>query len=109
MPRAYERCVRNGGRVRTVKPNQDQYLRICYDSDTDDAHADYVKTRKSAQRRRSASRRSASRRSAARRSAMRRSASRQRSPPTVLNPETGRRVRVGGPTYQDLVRRRVIR
>lgn len=30
MPPAFDRCVKAGGRVRTVKPRADRYLRICY-------------------------------------------------------------------------------
>ena len=29
-PEAFERCVANGGRVRTMKPNKNQYFYICY-------------------------------------------------------------------------------
>ena len=79
MPRAFERCVRSSGsRVRTIKPNEDQYLRVCYDRDNQ-AHADYVKTRKSAQRR------------------------------TVINPITGRRIKRGGRTHRELVQDGVLR
>ena len=30
MPIGFEKCVRDGGRVRTVKPNPSEYLHICY-------------------------------------------------------------------------------
>ena len=31
MPKAFEDCVKNGGRVRTKKLKNDRYIRICYD------------------------------------------------------------------------------
>jgi len=30
MPKDFERCVKNGGRVRTIKPKKGKYLHICY-------------------------------------------------------------------------------
>jgi len=30
MPKAFEDCVKNGGRVRTVKPSKDTYAHICF-------------------------------------------------------------------------------
>ena len=30
MPAGFERCVANGGRVRTIKPNAGTYIKICY-------------------------------------------------------------------------------
>ena len=40
MPKAFDRCVSSGGRVRTVSGpsaqfdlNADQYCRVCYDKD----------------------------------------------------------------------------
>lgn len=31
MPADFERCVAEGGRVRTVKPNPGTYIHVCYD------------------------------------------------------------------------------
>ena len=30
MPQAFNTCVKNGGKVRTVKPNKDTYIHVCY-------------------------------------------------------------------------------
>jgi len=30
MPKAFERCVKNGGRVRTIKHGKNKYQHICY-------------------------------------------------------------------------------
>ena len=30
MPRAFDECVKNGGRVRTIKPSPNKYLHVCY-------------------------------------------------------------------------------
>lgn len=30
MPAEFERCIRNGGRVRTVKLSRDRYMYVCY-------------------------------------------------------------------------------
>ena len=30
MPAEFEKCRRNGGRIRTIKPNASTYLPICY-------------------------------------------------------------------------------
>ena len=30
MPAAFERCVKNGGRVRTIKPRADVYIKVCF-------------------------------------------------------------------------------
>lgn len=30
MPRAFVKCVRGGGKVRTVKPSSDTYIKVCY-------------------------------------------------------------------------------
>lgn len=30
MPKAFRRCVKSGGRVRTVKPTAGTYLPVCY-------------------------------------------------------------------------------
>ena len=30
MPAGFLKCVRGGGRVRTIKPNPSEYLHICY-------------------------------------------------------------------------------
>lgn len=44
MPADFERCVKNGGRVRTIKRGKDKYQHICYDSKG--SHAGEIKTRK---------------------------------------------------------------
>jgi hypothetical protein len=44
MPADFERCVRNGGRVRTIKHGKDKYQHICYDKEG--SHAGEVKTKK---------------------------------------------------------------
>ena len=31
MPKDFTDCVKNKGRVRTIKPNRNTYIRICYD------------------------------------------------------------------------------
>jgi len=31
MPKDFERCVKQGGRVRTIKPRKGVYIHICYD------------------------------------------------------------------------------
>jgi len=31
MPKDFTKCVKQGGRVRTIKPRNDVYIRICYD------------------------------------------------------------------------------
>ena len=30
MPKAFRKCVRRGGRVRTIKPKAGKYMHICY-------------------------------------------------------------------------------
>jgi hypothetical protein len=30
MPKAFDSCVKRGGRVRTVKPSKNKYMRICF-------------------------------------------------------------------------------
>ena len=30
MPKAFRECVKKGGKVRTVKPNKNQYMHVCY-------------------------------------------------------------------------------
>ena len=30
MPKAFEQCIKNGGRVRTKKLSGGKYIRICY-------------------------------------------------------------------------------
>jgi hypothetical protein len=44
MPKDFERCVKKGGRVRTVKPKRSKFLRICFDEEG--SHAGEVKTTK---------------------------------------------------------------
>ena len=48
MPKGFERCVRNGGRVRTLKPKgkgSPTYLKVCYDK-KGKSHAGEVKRSK---------------------------------------------------------------
>ncbi len=33
MPADFDRCVRRGGRVRTIKPKKGVYLHVCYPTD----------------------------------------------------------------------------
>jgi hypothetical protein len=30
MPEAFDRCVRRGGSVRTIKPREDVFIHVCY-------------------------------------------------------------------------------
>jgi hypothetical protein len=30
MPEAFTRCERRGGRIRTIKPRPDVYIKVCY-------------------------------------------------------------------------------
>ena len=30
MPASFEKCIREGGRVRTVKPKKGTYIHVCY-------------------------------------------------------------------------------
>ena len=30
MPKDFDECVKNGGRVRTINVGKDKYMRICY-------------------------------------------------------------------------------
>lgn len=47
MPADFEKCVREGGRVRTKKIKGNKYIHICYDKQGK-AHAGEVKTAKGA-------------------------------------------------------------
>lgn len=42
MPKAFEDCVKSGGRVRTIKPSKDKYLPVCYDK-SGKSHAGHIK------------------------------------------------------------------
>jgi len=44
-PQDFEKCVADGGRVRTIKVGKDKYMRICYDS-AGKSHAGEVKVTK---------------------------------------------------------------
>ena len=44
MPEDFNRCVREGGRVRTLKVGKNKYMRICYDK-KGKSHAGEVKTK----------------------------------------------------------------
>ena len=45
MPADFDKCVREGGRVRTLKVGKDKYMHICYDK-AGKSHAGEVKTTK---------------------------------------------------------------
>jgi len=45
MPADFEKCVAEGGRVRTIKVGKGKYLRICYDK-AGKSHAGEVKQKK---------------------------------------------------------------
>jgi hypothetical protein len=45
MPADFERCVREGGRVRTIKLKDDKYMHVCYDK-SGKSHAGEIKKRK---------------------------------------------------------------
>lgn len=47
MPYAFEKCVKEGGRVRTKKVNATQYVRVCYDKNGK-SHSGEVKTKEKA-------------------------------------------------------------
>lgn len=44
MPASFEKCVREKGRVRTIKPNPSEYLHICY-KDGKSYHGEVKKTK----------------------------------------------------------------
>lgn len=35
MPADFEKCVREGGRVRTITPKKGVYIKVCYDKNGD--------------------------------------------------------------------------
>ena len=45
MPKDFNDCVKNGGKVRTKNLKNNRYIRICYDKDGN-SHAGEVRTRK---------------------------------------------------------------
>ena len=45
MPADFDKCVREGGRVRTLKVGKDKYMHICYDK-AGKSHAGEVKVKK---------------------------------------------------------------
>lgn len=45
MPADFDKCVKEGGRVRTLKVGKDRYMHICYDK-AGKSHAGEVKTKK---------------------------------------------------------------
>jgi len=45
MPADFIKCVKEGGRVRTVKVGKMKYMRVCYDK-KGKSHAGEVKTKK---------------------------------------------------------------
>lgn len=46
MPKAFEDCVKNGGRVRTKKLKNDRYIRICYDKNGNSYAGEVMVTKK---------------------------------------------------------------
>lgn len=44
MPKDFEDCVKNGGKVVTKKLKDDKYMKICYDKDG--SHPGEIKTKK---------------------------------------------------------------
>jgi len=45
MPADFQKCVSEGGRVRTLKVGKDKYMRICYDK-AGKSHAGEVQVKK---------------------------------------------------------------
>jgi hypothetical protein len=45
MPKKFLKCVKEGGRVRTIVPKKCKYLKICYDKKSK-SHIGEVKTKK---------------------------------------------------------------
>ena len=45
MPADFDKCVKEGGRVRTIKVGKGKYQHICYDSNGK-SHAGEIKTKK---------------------------------------------------------------
>ncbi len=45
MPADFDKCRREGGRIRTITLKGDRYMRICYDKNNK-SHAGEVKTKK---------------------------------------------------------------
>ena len=45
MPQDFEKCQREGGRIRTLKLKDGKYIHVCYDK-AGKAHSGYVKTKK---------------------------------------------------------------
>jgi len=45
MPADFDRCVNEGGRVRTITLKGNRYMRVCYD-EAGKSHAGEVKTKK---------------------------------------------------------------
>lgn len=46
MPAAFDKCVAEGGRVRTINPTKDTYLHICYPKGGGDPVRGEVKRKK---------------------------------------------------------------
>ena len=44
MPKAFNKCVKSGGRVRTVTPKKGKYIHVCYDK-KGKSHSGHVKTK----------------------------------------------------------------
>ena len=44
MPADFDKCVADGGRVRTLKVGREKFMRICYDK-AGKSHAGEVKTK----------------------------------------------------------------
>ena len=46
MPKDFDKCVKEGGRVRTMKIKGGRYMKICYDKNNK-SHAGEVKSKES--------------------------------------------------------------
>ncbi len=46
MPKGFDRCVKRGGRVRTLVPKKGVYVRVCFDKETGKSYAGEVHRKK---------------------------------------------------------------
>ncbi len=49
MPKAFNKCVKSGGRVRTIKPKKNKYIHVCYKNNKSyagEVHTDKPKRKK---------------------------------------------------------------
>jgi len=77
MPKDFDDCVKEGGRVRTINPNEDTYIHICYDKDNKSHTGDVHHKGSGKQHPPKRSRKSGSRKSGSRKSGSRKSDSRK--------------------------------